>query len=63
MALAAAAAGADGLMIEVHNDPAQAKCDAAQAITPAQSACVSRKLFALCAEQSVTRQINDQRGR
>ena len=47
MALAAAAAGADGLMIEVHNDPAQAKCDAAQAITPAQFACVSRKLFAL----------------
>ena len=34
MSLAAVAAGADGLMIEVHNDPAQSKCDAAQAITP-----------------------------
>ena len=36
MALAAAAAGADGLMIEVHNDPAKALCDGAQSLTPAQ---------------------------
>lgn len=36
MALAAAACGADGLMIEVHNDPAHAKCDGAQSLTPAQ---------------------------
>lgn len=36
MALGAAAAGADGLMIEVHNDPAHAKCDGAQSITPDQ---------------------------
>ena len=36
MALAAAAAGADGLMIEVHNDPAHALCDGAQSLTPAQ---------------------------
>lgn len=35
MALAAAAAGADGLMIEVHNDPIHAKCDGAQSIKPA----------------------------
>ena len=35
MALAATAAGADGLMIEVHNDPAHALCDGAQSITPA----------------------------
>lgn len=34
MALAAAACGADGLMIEVHNDPKQALCDGAQSITP-----------------------------
>lgn len=34
MALAAAAAGADGLMIEVHNDPIHAKCDGAQSLTP-----------------------------
>ena len=36
MALAAAAAGADGLMVEVHNDPAHALCDGAQSLTPAQ---------------------------
>ena len=34
MALAAAAAGADGLMIEVHNDPPHALCDGAQSLTP-----------------------------
>ena len=34
MALAATAAGADGLMIEVHNDPAHAKSDGAQSLTP-----------------------------
>jgi len=36
MATAAAAAGADGLMIEVHNNPACALCDGAQSLTPAQ---------------------------
>ena len=36
MAMAAAAAGADGLMIEVHNDPANALCDGQQSLTPAQ---------------------------
>ncbi len=34
MALAAAACGADGLMIEVHNDPIHALCDGAQSLTP-----------------------------
>ena len=34
MALAATAAGADGLMIEVHNDPPHAWCDGAQSLTP-----------------------------
>ena len=34
MALAAAAAGADGLMIEVHNNPAKALCDGAQSLNP-----------------------------
>jgi 3-deoxy-7-phosphoheptulonate synthase len=34
MSLAAAAAGADGLIIEVHNNPPMSLCDAAQAITP-----------------------------
>ena len=33
LAKAAVAAGADGLMIEVHNDPARAKCDGAQSLT------------------------------
>ena len=36
MALAAAAAGAQGLMIEVHNDPLNALCDGAQSLTPEQ---------------------------
>ena len=36
MALAAAAAGADGIMVEVHNDPEHALCDGAQSITPDQ---------------------------
>ncbi|MDY3286537.1 MAG: 3-deoxy-7-phosphoheptulonate synthase [Eubacteriales bacterium] len=46
MALAAAACGADGLMIEVHNDPKKALCDGAQSLTPDQfddvAACVRR---------------------
>ena len=33
MAAAAAACGADGIMIEVHNDPAHALCDGAQSLT------------------------------
>jgi len=36
MALAAAAAGADGLIIEVHNNPSCALCDGAQSLTPEQ---------------------------
>jgi len=36
MALAAVACGADGLIIEVHNDPANAACDGAQSLTPEQ---------------------------
>ncbi|MBR3232452.1 MAG: 3-deoxy-7-phosphoheptulonate synthase, partial [Lachnospiraceae bacterium] len=35
-ALAATACGADGLMIEVHNDPKKALCDGAQSLTPDQ---------------------------
>jgi len=38
MAMAATAAGADGLMIEVHNNPSKALCDGAQSLTPAQFA-------------------------
>ena len=36
MAIAATAAGADGLMVEVHNDPEHALCDGPQSLTPAQ---------------------------
>lgn len=36
LAISAAAVGADGLIIEVHNDPSHALCDGAQSITPAQ---------------------------
>jgi 3-deoxy-7-phosphoheptulonate synthase len=34
LSLAAVAAGADGLMIEVHNDPKNALCDGPQSLTP-----------------------------
>lgn len=46
LALAAVAAGADGLMIEVHNDPAHAKSDGAQSLTPAQFDALMKKLKA-----------------
>jgi 3-deoxy-7-phosphoheptulonate synthase len=36
MAIAATAAGADGLMVEVHNDPEHALCDGPQSLTPEQ---------------------------
>ena len=36
MAAAAVAAGADGIMVEVHNNPSCALCDGAQSLTPAQ---------------------------
>ncbi len=36
MALAAAACGADGIMVEVHNNPSCALCDGAQSLTPEQ---------------------------
>ena len=44
MALAAAACGADGLMIEVHNDPSKALCDGAQSLTPEQFRDVSEAI-------------------
>ncbi len=53
MALAAVAAGADGIMIEVHNDPENALCDGAQSLTPSQFAdlCAQiRKVRAAIAE-------------
>ena len=47
MALAAVACGANGLMIEVHNDPAHALCDGAQSLTPDAFADVSRAVAKL----------------
>ena len=44
MSLAAVAAGADGLIIEVHNDPSHALCDGAQSITPAQFDALAKKV-------------------
>ena len=44
MACAAAAAGADGLIIEVHNNPACALCDGAQSLTPAQFDALSNRI-------------------
>ncbi len=47
MALAATACGADGLMIEVHNDPKHALCDGAQSLTPEEFADVVRRVRAV----------------
>ena len=47
MALAAAACGCDGLLIEVHNDPLHALCDGGQALLPAEFADLSRRVAAL----------------
>ena len=47
MSLAAAAAGADGLMIEVHNDPAHALCDGPQSLKPEAFDPLAKKLLAL----------------
>ena len=43
MALAAVACGADGIMIEVHNDPVHALCDGAQSLTPEQFDVVAKR--------------------
>lgn len=47
LAMAAVAAGADGLIIEVHNDPPHALSDGAQSLTPEQFDGVAKKVFAL----------------
>jgi 3-deoxy-7-phosphoheptulonate synthase len=47
LALAAVAAGADGLIIEVHNDPAHAKCDGQQSLTPEKFDGLMHKVGAL----------------
>jgi len=47
MARAAIAAGADGVMIDVHHDPGEALCDGPQALTPADLLELSKDLNAL----------------
>ena len=47
MALAATVAGADGLMIEVHNDPPHALSDGAQSLTPDAFDDVAKCVFAV----------------
>ncbi len=47
MARAAAAAGADGIMIEVHDNPSAALCDGAQALTPQQFAALAADVRAV----------------
>jgi len=51
MSMAAVAAGADGLMIEVHNDPQRALCDGPQSLTPDKFAEVAenvRQILPFC---------------
>ena len=47
LAMAAIAAGADGLIIEVHNDPPHAKCDGQQSLTPESFQSLMAKVRAL----------------
>jgi len=47
MSLAAAACGADGLLIEVHNDPTHALCDGLQSLTPDEFDDVARQVCAI----------------
>ncbi|MBP5617854.1 MAG: 3-deoxy-7-phosphoheptulonate synthase [Clostridia bacterium] len=47
MALAATACGCDGLMIEVHNDPARALCDGAQSLKPEDYAALVKRIRAV----------------
>ncbi len=47
LALAATVAGADGLMIEVHNDPPHALCDGAQSLTPEKFADLAQAVLAV----------------
>ena len=47
VAVAATAIGADGLIIEVHNDPQHAKCDGAQSQTPEMFAATMKRVAAV----------------
>ncbi len=45
LAIAAAAVGADGLIVEVHNNPSRALCDGAQSLTPEQFDVLAKKVM------------------
>ena len=45
VAVAATAIGADGLIIEVHNDPPRARCDGAQSQTPEMFAATMKRIM------------------
>jgi 3-deoxy-7-phosphoheptulonate synthase len=47
MSLAAVASGVDGLIVEVHHDPAHALCDADQAMSPPMFSTLAQRLRAL----------------
>lgn len=47
MALAAAACGADAIMVEVHNDPSHALCDGMQSLTPQAFSDLAKKITAV----------------
>lgn len=47
LSLASTAGGADGLMIEVHNDPAHALCDGPQAVKPDDFDRLTKEIFAI----------------
>jgi 3-deoxy-7-phosphoheptulonate synthase len=57
MARAAIAAGADGVMIDVHANPAQALCDGAQALGPDELQLLSKELHLLAA--TLGRQVDE----
>ena len=56
MALAAVAAGADGVMIDVHHDPEQALCDGQQALLPDEMKTLGMELIAVA--EAVGRPVN-----
>ena len=47
LSLASVGGGADGLMIEVHNNPEKALCDGPQSLRPEQFATLANQVFTL----------------
>jgi 3-deoxy-7-phosphoheptulonate synthase len=57
MARAALAAGADGLLLEVHPSPERARSDGRQALLPAQFALLMQELSALASSMDRWREV------